>query len=177
MSLRGKPSTVWVMAGVFGVIGLGLLAGFAYSLSSSTDRLTGPMVLLAFGWASLAMATSIVAAASLSSSRVVSAKSNVRHGVVTVEHSSLNGRQPAGSLTGPGAEATGEVTMRLGSRIPAFVLGLACLMLLVITVVLFVIGRATAYGAGLSLLMCFYMACWTKNALPRHKGELNSQKT
>jgi hypothetical protein len=171
MSAQKKSSVVWVVAGVLILIGVGMLLGSAYVLLTSHGRQTGPVGILAFGWAALAMAASIIAAAASSRSRVLSDQSDARRGTVTIERPSLDNTRPAQSLTGPGVEVSGETTLRVGSRVPAIILGLASALLLVAMAALFVEGRATPVGAGIGLAICFFMANWTRNAWPRPKAD------
>lgn len=163
-SLRVSP--IWLGGGLFGAIGIVLIGVSAQALLAGARHATMPVALLAFGWASLSMAVSIVLATTSRGSRVIDERVAARRGTVTLQRRSR--------LTGPGVEAGGQAIVRVGSRAPAVFLACASVALAVTAVALVVNARASVIGAGFAIGLACYMANWARLAWPRDSGHKNA---
>lgn len=160
-SLRVSP--IWLGGGLFGAIGIVLIGVSAHKLMAGALHATMPVALLAFGWASLSMAVSIVLATTSRRSRVIDERVAARRGTVTLQRRSR--------LTGPGVEASGQTVVRVGNRAPAIFLACASAALAATVVALAVNARASVIGAGFALGLACYMANWARHAWPRDTGD------
>jgi len=168
MIRKSGLSAVLIVGSMFTAIGIGLVWGAVYVLSHERGPSTGLMVLLAFGWMSLAMVVSIALALP---NGQMSGKTSRRVGVVTVQtNAPLNG-QLATTITGPGAEVAGEADITVRSRAPAVSLYLSGAGLTATTIYLYVIGRTTLIGLGTGIMMAYCIANWGKQAEPPRLGE------
>lgn len=158
---------MWVVGGIFAAIGLVMMAAAARQLAIDPMPETVPVAFLAFGWASFSMAVSIAIGAMSSRSVLRSERTDTESGTVTLHQRSPDGIRPSFTLTGPGATAEGEAVIRVQTRAPALFLGAACVALFCTSIALVLHARVSLIGAGIALLICFYMANWAKNAWPR----------
>ena len=158
-----------VVGGAF-LVGVVICWAIALHILHTQVRASTPlMAVVGMGWAVLTMTLSM--ALTMLGARIRAARLNARRG-----HVVISGYDPALArdrliVEGEGVEAVGEADVEITSVLPAAVTAISTLMLAVVTIGLFWLGRTTPMGVFIGGLLCYFMANWVYRMWPRKKTD------
>ncbi|OCS49752.1 hypothetical protein [Ralstonia pickettii] len=155
----------FVVGGAF-LVGVAICWAIALHILRTQVRASTPlMAVVGMGWAVLTMTLSM--ALTMLGARVRAARLGARRG-----HVVISGYDPALArdrliVEGEGVEAVGEADVEFTSVLPAVVTAISTLMLAVVTIGLFWLGRTTPMGVFIGGLLCYFMSNWVYRMWPR----------
>ncbi|MRS97655.1 hypothetical protein GJQ57_03200 [Ralstonia pickettii] len=155
----------FVVGGAF-LVGVAICWAIALHILRTQVRASTPlMAVVGMGWAVLTMTLSM--ALTMLGARVRAARLGARRG-----HVVISGYDPALArdrliVEGEGVEAVGEADVEITSVLPAVLTAISTLMLAVVTIGLFWLGRTTPMGVFIGGLLCYFMSNWVYRMWPR----------